>query len=124
MSDYDKQTEHYEDFVLRWWFTEWTHKVDFEIIDAVSIVVDGNNDDRWYKYAGDKEDWGGDINKAELLLVGELKWDGCLNIDNAVDCMMHFCGPEEDPLLGRAIKAVYALGPKIRNWDCGGGYKR
>lgn len=56
--------------------------------------------------------------KTNDVAEGYLKWDGCLNITFCGERnYFHFCGPEEDPLLGRIIKAIYSLGPKIPNWD-------
>lgn len=53
---------------------------------------------------------------------GHLKWDGCCNLSlDTSACMLHFCGPEEDPVLGQIMRAVYALGPKMPAWDHGGG---
>lgn len=57
--------------------------------------------------------------KTHSVAHGFLKWDGCLNIGFAdtQERMFHFCGPEDDPLLGRIVKAIYALGPKMPHWD-------
>lgn len=52
------------------------------------------------------------------LAHGELKWDGCLHFYlEEESCYFHFCGPEEGPFLGRLIKTIYALGPKLPSWD-------
>lgn len=52
------------------------------------------------------------------LAHGELKWDGCLHFYFEEESRyLHFCGPEEDPFLGRLIKTIYALGPKLPGWD-------
>lgn len=52
-------------------------------------------------------------------LDGFLKWDGCLNIRHSEDGYMHFCGPEKEPLLAKALRAVYDLGSKMDAWDFG-----
>lgn len=49
------------------------------------------------------------------IAEGHLKWDGCLNIVFE-DRSFHFCGPESEPLIGRILKAIYALGPKLDSW--------
>lgn len=43
---------------------------------------------------------------------GTLKWDGCLDLyfDEQDDCMLHFCGPETEPVLGRMMTALWRLG--------------
>lgn len=52
----------------------------------------------------------------DVAFSGSLRWDGCVNLSPA-DVPLHFCGPEKKPLLGRMMDAIYALGPKIPNWD-------
>lgn len=57
-------------------------------------------------------------NEATPFMIGHLKWDGCVDIDfpDIRDCMLHFCGPEEEPELGFLMKEVYKLGPEIEHW--------
>lgn len=71
----------------------------------------------WDRYSADESE-----EDREQFGDGHLKWDGCCNLHlDTSACMLHFCGPEEDPVLGQIMRAVYALGPKMPAWDHGGG---
>jgi len=51
----------------------------------------------------------------ELIADGTLKWDGCLDILFA-QRSLHFCGPEDAPMLGRLMGVLYGLGPEQEHW--------
>ena len=51
----------------------------------------------------------------DVVADGYLKWDGCLNI--SFRRSIHFCGPEEKPLMGRLVEAIYKLGPEMKEWE-------
>lgn len=59
---------------------------------------------------------GNEGDEPEDVAEGYLKWDGCLNITFDSHCF-HFCGPEEKPIIGRLIEAIYNLGPEIKTWS-------
>lgn len=88
-----------DDYAILW--RAGSHSLDFHAYDSVDV----------------DPDWPAE-GAATSLLHGFLKWDGCVNIaQTSHQVMMHFCGPEEQPWLGRVLLAVYALGPQIPAWD-------
>ena len=91
----DEELESARHWLITWNTTEFTHFLSFEVTEAIHE----NNQD-----------------VQELIADGNLKWDGCLNILFAQRCL-HFCGPEDAPLLGRLIEAIYQLGPKQQHWS-------
>lgn len=68
--------------------------------------------------------FGEDYQPAHALVMpvyasGTLKWDGCVDLyfDEQDDCMLHFCGAEAEPLLGRMMTALYKIGSTaIDHW--------
>lgn len=82
-------------WLITWNTTESTHSLSFKVTEAIHE----NNQD-----------------VQEMIADGNLKWDGCLNILFAQRCL-HFCGPEDAPLLGRLIEVIYRLGPKQEHWS-------
>ena len=105
------------DFVLAWKLHENGCSVNFLVYDTYGWNSDGSvllADDR----AADSSSCSSLPLVGGHVWEGGLKWDGCLNFwkrDSA--CASHFCGPEKDPQLGRIMKAIYALGPKMERWD-------
>jgi hypothetical protein len=88
-------------WIITWDTTDTA--LNFKVVETIVDGIDG----------------GSEI--SESRAEGYLKWDGCLNIDFDGSRCLHFCGPEEKPLLGRLVEAIYKLGPKMKSWDHGGG---
>lgn len=104
---------------------EHTHCVEYEVhshwIDFKIWRVDKDSTGKWLFWneaATATPDLHEDRKDAVPLMQGALKWDGCVNLEFPAykDCMLHFCGPEDDPELGVMMRAVYALGPEMDTW--------
>jgi len=55
-------------------------------------------------------------------LHGDLRFDGTCNITPTNTVMMQFMAPEDgDPLLGRVMRSVYAIGHRVGWWASKGG---
>lgn len=53
----------------------------------------------------------------DVLIVGHLKWDGCINWSTRQQVMYHFCSEDDLTILNIAFKKVWELGKKhIKNW--------
>lgn len=55
-----------------------------------------------------------DLDKAEALFSGGLKWDGCINVifDDQENCMPHFCDNPGDTFK-RIFDRLYVLGAEL-----------
>ena len=93
--DLDEDLESSRHWLITWNTTDYAHSLSFEITEAIHE----NNQET-----------------QERIADGNLKWDGCLNISFTQQCL-HFCGPEDAPMLGRAVEAIYKLGPKQQHWS-------
>lgn len=55
-----------------------------------------------------------DIEKAQVYLSGEVKWDGCANLqfDEQDNVMLHFCGVEDVRKIGALLERLYEIAAK------------
>lgn len=53
----------------------------------------------------------------DVLYQGSLKWDGCMNFEQAdPKCMLHVCGPKEIENMQKMLTHVWELGPYMMGW--------
>lgn len=59
------------------------------------------------------------VGDSDLLAQGDLKWDGCLNIDlNPTDTSQHFCGRTDALVaLTTIVNTIYDNADRMPNWD-------
>jgi hypothetical protein len=60
-----------------------------------------------------------DANEAELLMAGNLKWDGCVNLDIGTDdgVKLHFCERRQATAVGVVLNRLYDLAAaRVGHW--------
>lgn len=96
---------------------------NFEIFECVGFIADKAGEFTVRLYSNGEHMGGGveDIGKAVPVVVGEVKWDGCANIDfKTEECMAHFCGYDGLESYTQALLETYkaaALSIPNRNPD-------
>jgi len=57
------------------------------------------------------------IERGDTFVEGNLKWDGCMNL-NGFDYCWHLCGREEVAKITHLLNELFLLGPElIAAWD-------
>ncbi len=60
-----------------------------------------------------------DHNQASVYMDGDLKWDGCMNMEfpGQKQCMLHFCGKDDATNTGAILGRIYdVIGPLMASW--------
>lgn len=98
-------TWNYSDFAIRW--RSESYCVDFEVAEVYDLGS-GDLSERKAPCSMPCEGW-----PEVSYITGHVKFDGCVNWNKCDDVMFHECGPDADPLIGRALRAVYQIGRHV-----------
>lgn len=108
MTDTLKQiVERYDEAGLEIHLAVESHAVSFKIYELEATM----HADLQYLHKG----WAGsgdtttDVEQAEVLMEGRLKWDGCIDLKQGNERYMHFCGRGKFKEWLKLLERVYDL---------------
>lgn len=117
-----QRTTETEEFTV--WWTAFSHYLCYWVAERKYLCVNGDPNVVNYQTAGALycPEPTADIDAAELLLHGSIKWDGCADFDVGDERdhphRLHACGLDNARRVGRAIDLIYELAAKhIPAWS-------
>lgn len=112
MSDWVVEQHPEIGYAIRVRVGEGEHHVDAEVLELLSLPGDPPE----YQQRGAKYSpcCTSDIEQAQRLLHGSIKWDGCSNIEfDQEDGALHFCGRRSVVAVGLVLGLLYDLARRV-----------